>query len=361
MESQFRKVKDEIQEGDLVLAWMTRTNVKPVIVKDGEQMNTRYGAFPHKNMIGKKYGTQLASSSKHGFIHLMAPTPELWTLSLPHRTQIVYTPDASYIVQRLKIRPGSRVIESGTGSGSFTHMISRTVGSKGKVFTFEFHEPRFHQAKQEIEDHGLSDTVTITHRDVCNDGFGIDSVDIKATAIFLDLPSPWAAIPHVVKVADRSRAVQVCSFSPCIEQVARTVEALKKEGFQRIEMVEVSAKKWEGRKEMVKSVNDAVERLRDVKRRRVEGLEKRNRRIDAEGQGEKRQLEESGSESATDSQQSTPAPGLPKGYNPWGKGLRIKEGDENYQWTNVSRMETEIKSHTSYLTFALLPPQMPTL
>ena len=50
-------------------------------------------------------------------------------MALPHRTQVVYTPDYSYILQRLKVRPGSRIIEAGAGSGSFTHASARAVFS----------------------------------------------------------------------------------------------------------------------------------------------------------------------------------------------------------------------------------------
>lgn len=39
-------------------------------------------------------------------------------------------------------------------------------------------------------------------------------------------------------------------------------------------------------------------------------------------------------------------------FNPFGKGSRVKEGDKNYQWKEVSKVESEVKSHTSYLTFA---------
>ncbi|KAI8437679.1 hypothetical protein MSG28_011923 [Choristoneura fumiferana] len=33
------------------------------------------------------------------------------------------------------------------------------------------------------------------HRDVLEEGFG-DDLDGKADAVFLDLPSPWAGVPH---------------------------------------------------------------------------------------------------------------------------------------------------------------------
>ncbi|ODQ64323.1 adenine-N1--methyltransferase [Nadsonia fulvescens var. elongata DSM 6958] len=357
----FTKYSDEVKEGDLVLAWMTRSNIKPMFIKRGEQFNTRYGVFTHEKLIGRKYGDQVPSTHGNGFIYLIHPTPELWSLSLPHRTQIVYTPDASYIVQRLKIRPGSKVLEAGTGSGSFTHALARTVGSKGHLYTYEYHEPRFIDARVEIETHKLNNVVTITHRDVCNEGFDIENAKIEASAIFLDLPSPWSAIPHISRVVASNRIVNICCFSPCIEQVAKTIEALKANGWKNIEMVEINARKHESRQEMVRDVDDAIGRLRDVKKRRTDGLNKRNNRIESETEGsstEKRQLEDidSGNDSTAP---NAPKVGGTKGFNPFGKGTRIKQGDEKFKWRNVSRAETEYKSHTSYLTFATLPPPIP--
>ena len=90
-----------------MLAYISRSTIKPINVKKGEIFNTRYGHFEHDKMIGMKYGEQMPGAKGYGFIHLLHPTPELWTLSLPHRTQIVYSPDSSYIIQRLNVKPGS--------------------------------------------------------------------------------------------------------------------------------------------------------------------------------------------------------------------------------------------------------------
>lgn len=179
-----------------------------------------------------------------GFIHVLAPTPELWTISLPHRTQVVYTADSSYILHRLRARPGSHIIEAGAGSGSFTHAAVRSVyigypdptaddtgdgrGKKGKVFSYEYHADRAEKLREEIARHGLEGLVEITHGDVCKDGFrlqggrdirsratagdgegglveGVERMEVdgssggdddgeespEATAVFLDLPAPW--------------------------------------------------------------------------------------------------------------------------------------------------------------------------
>ena len=69
-------------------------------------------------------------------------TPELWTLSLTHRTQILYGIDIAVVCSYLNLRPGCVVIESGTGSGSLTVSLARAVGAGGHVNTFEFNEDR---------------------------------------------------------------------------------------------------------------------------------------------------------------------------------------------------------------------------
>lgn len=187
-----------------------------------------------------------------GFLHILAPTAELWTASLPHRTQVVYTPDSSFILHKLGVRPGSVLIEAGAGSGSFTHAGVRAVYSgypdvregpaeegdvreeakrreregwkgmrKGRVWSYEFHRERVGKLREEIEAHGLDGLVEVVHRDVCKDGFlvrkpkeGVQGCDDEAqeegggdeneedafvspgaTAIFLDLPAPWYVIP----------------------------------------------------------------------------------------------------------------------------------------------------------------------
>lgn len=316
-------------------------------------MQTKYGPYRHDDIIGKKYGSQLASLTGRGFVHVIAPTPELWGLSLPHRTQIVYSHDASYITQRLQVGPGSSVIEAGTGSGAFTHALARTVfGFQGKVWTYEYHLDRYQQALEEFKSHGLSQVVHASHRNVCEEGFELSS-DIKpnAAAVFLDLPAPWAAIPFLLKdgVLDRKEIVSICCFSPCIEQVEKTTEVLHQYGFRSIEMVENQCKRWEGHYGMVRNLDQALDVLRDVRRRRDVGLDRRKR---------KREVSEIPEGDRTEDQVALMRGDFdnPETYNPWGRSVRVREGDEGFEWQPVSWTESEIKSHTSYLTFAELPP-----
>lgn len=97
-----------------------------------------------------------------GWAFVLQPTPDLWTQTLPHRTQIIYTPDISMILFQLEIKPGSVVIESGTGSGSLSHAFLRAIKPLGHLHTFDFHEQRGAIAREEFSSHGLGDFVTVS-------------------------------------------------------------------------------------------------------------------------------------------------------------------------------------------------------
>ena len=246
----------------LTFLYLRRDHYLPVVLKsevdaDNEVIHTRFGSFPHSSLLKRPWGSQVAATkvdgrgkvakraskrkreyspsdgsendivdasrffSAKGFTYVLPPTPERWTVSLPHRTQVVYTPDYSYVLQRLQVRPGTIIIEAGAGSGSFTHAAARAVfnGTQTKapsnghatshhlkkerkqshVYCFEYHKSRIDRLASEIQQHGLHDIVTITHRDVYKDGFSlpsreednVTSSEVCADAVFLDLPAPW--------------------------------------------------------------------------------------------------------------------------------------------------------------------------
>ena len=312
-----------------------------------------------------------------GFVHILPPTPEIWTASLPHRTQVVYTPDYSYILHRLRARPGTVLIEAGAGSGSFTHAAARAVynGSStadqgelnfkgldeipyGKVYSFEFHEQRAQKLKDELQGHGLDNVVELTHRDVCQDGFipfqTLPS-SMNTNAIFLDLPAPWLALKHLTRGGptsplDPTTSVHLCTFSPCIEQVQRTITTLRQLGWLEIEMVEIAAKRIEVRRERVglqeeglrgvndspASVDEAMARLREV--------EGRSRVFHEESA-----LEGKGASPATAGAQISKQQRLENIRNALEGRKLYKEG------RLVHKPEPELKTHTSYLVFAILP------
>lgn len=446
---------------------------------EGKVTNTRFGSFPHSTLIGVPWGSQVRASTVDtgsrgrrgpgdrekkrkrdggeqipghtavdeeddevevfqkvaitaptGFVHVLPPTPEIWTSSLPHRTQVVYTPDYSYILHRLRARPGTVLIEAGAGSGSFTHAAARAVFNgypdeykglqtyslsgdhSGKIWSFEFHEQRVEKLKTEISDHGLDGIVEITHRDVCQDGFRSHSANaegLNANAIFLDLPAPWLALQHLVRSAVAGNAlgaetikrgdlersakdqesnmpqsndensgpgqlniisgptksqsllnpkssVHLCTFSPCIEQVQRTITTMRQLGWVDIEMVEIAAKRIDVRRQRVglqeeglrgvnaspSSVDEALARLREVEGRSMHFHS--GNPLDQERTEELLSLD-----SPTPTTQISKQQRLENIREALNTRRLYKEG------RLLHKAEAELKTHTSYLVFAVLP------
>lgn len=81
----------------------------------------------------------------------------------------------------------------GTGSGSVSHAIIRSIAPTGHLHTVEFHQQRADKAREEFQEHRVSQWVTVHTQDVCRSGFGVVHV---ADAVFLDIPSPWEAVGH---------------------------------------------------------------------------------------------------------------------------------------------------------------------
>lgn len=239
----FAEYKERISEGDTVILFLGHNSMQTLTVTSGKVHQTKYGALPHSDMIGKKFGTKMFSLNKKGWVYLLHPTPELWTVNLPHRTQILYSTDISMVILQLALKPGSVVVESGTGSGSMSHCLIRTIAPSGHLHTFEFHSERAETARKEFEEHKISHLVTVRCRDVCKEGFELHQV---ADAVFLDLPAPWDAVKHS-KEAIKTEGGRICSFSPCIEQVQRTCESLRACGFRDIKVMECLSRTFEVR------------------------------------------------------------------------------------------------------------------
>ncbi|KAI1214786.1 tRNA methyltransferase complex GCD14 subunit [Annulohypoxylon truncatum] len=425
----------------LALAHLSRDSIQPIYLNDtsdavdgyaeGAVLNTRFGSFPHSTLLDKPWGSQIRASvvdtgsrgrklklnngaependmedagsgvvttkdvktASSGFIHILPPTPELWTTSLPHRTQVVYTPDYSYILHRIRARPGMKIIEAGAGSGSFTHAAARAVyngyprdaqDTRGKVFSFEYNQDRYEKMRQEISDHRLDKLVQITHRDVYNDGFLVDGESPEAECVFLDLPAPWKALPHLSRQKPTptqlsnsevgsldtgpewksplhpGRTVYICTFSPCIEQVTKTIDVMRRLGWMDIEMVEVAHRRIlvmreriglnipageRGSSQTAANATEAITKLKEIEGR-FKNQQSRTRDVDVDME-----------DNEDIASNAKPMNGKKEPDSP---SDEAEDETSNKPWMAgrlIHRTEPELKTHTSYLVFAVLPQE----
>ncbi|XP_036738094.2 tRNA (adenine(58)-N(1))-methyltransferase catalytic subunit TRMT61A isoform X5 [Manis pentadactyla] len=212
----FVAYEELIKEGDTAILSLGHGAMVAVRVQHGAQTQTRHGVLRHSvDLIGRPFGSKV-TCGRGGWVYVLHPTPELWTLNLPHRTQILYSTDIALLTMMLELRPGSVVCES------------------GHLHTVEFHQQRAEKAREEFQEHRVGRWVTVRNQDVCRSGFGVRHV---ADAVFLDIPSPWEAVGHAWD-ALKVEGGRFCSFSPCIEQVQRTCQALALRGFSELSTLE---------------------------------------------------------------------------------------------------------------------------
>lgn len=109
----FVAYEELIKEGDTAILSLGHGSMVAVRVQRGAQTQTRHGVLRHSvDLIGRPFGSKVICS-RGGWVYVLHPTPELWTVNLPHRTQILYSTDIALLTMMLELRPGSVVCESG--------------------------------------------------------------------------------------------------------------------------------------------------------------------------------------------------------------------------------------------------------
>ena len=221
---------EKIQDGDYVLIYLDARRTYMIKVQAGQTFHTHKGYLKLDELIGKEYGEPIKSSLGINFATLK-PALTDYIMKSSRNTQIIYPKDAALIVMLSGIGPGSRVVESGTGTGSLTTALAHYVGSSGKVYTYEL-RPEFQKnARKNLERSKLIERVEMKSGDVTQ-GFDVQDVD----AVILDLAVPWLVVPHAYNALKPSGII--VSFSPTIDQVVRATEALRENGFVFIETIE---------------------------------------------------------------------------------------------------------------------------
>jgi tRNA (adenine57-N1/adenine58-N1)-methyltransferase len=202
-----------------------------VRLKPGSQLHTHRGVVAHDDLIGSSWGAQVPTHLGYPFLFLRPSTDDL-VRDLKRTTQIVYPKDAGYLLMKMCITPGCRVVEAGTGSGGLTLIFARAVGPTGRVYSYEVRQEMQQLARTNLEQLGLADSVEFKLRDIAD---GFDECD--ADALFLDLPNPWDYL------AQAHKALVGGGFFGCIlpttNQVSRLIEVLEGAGFGWIEVEEL--------------------------------------------------------------------------------------------------------------------------
>jgi len=219
-----------IKQDDDVLLHLDRRRTYLIKIKKGQVLHTHKGFIHHDDIIGRSYGERIKSNLGVEFV-LLKPQIQDYVTKMLRRTQIIYPKDMALIILNTGIGPGWKVVEAGTGSGALASFIAHYVKPSGRVYSYEIRDEFIEIAKKNIEKAGVLAYIEIKNKDITR-GISEKNVD----AVILDLATPWLVVPHAYKALKGGGAF--ASFSPTIEQVVETVEALYEKGFVNIETVE---------------------------------------------------------------------------------------------------------------------------
>ena len=223
-------MQETISEGSVVLLFLDRRRSYLVRVERGKDFHTHRGFVHLGELVGKEYGTRIKSNLGVEFFALK-PSIRDYVFKMSRRTQIVYPKDIALIVMFGDVQPGSRVAEAGTGTGALTTALAHYVKPSGRVYSYEIREEFLESAVKNLERAGVVEYVELKNQDITH---GIEEKDLDT--IVLDMATPWLVVPHAYSALKGSGAI--VSFSPTVDQVVKTTEALKENGFVGIETVE---------------------------------------------------------------------------------------------------------------------------
>lgn len=207
--------------------------------------------------------------------------------------------------------------------------------------------------------------------------------------MFLDLPAPWEAVASAKQAFRQDKVGKICTFSPCIEQISKTVAALTEQGFVDIQMYECLIRFNEVRILQISTLDEALEMERASEKKRKRALP-RVLRDSFKDRLQQEQEQSSGNNTDQDqedmegestvkktrvddsdlSQQGSSTPstvGTPNSRSHADvfipdDSVEPRESIETKN-TTVTRLPVEQRGHTSYLLFATFTPvtQQPSL
>jgi len=234
-----------IKYGDKVLVYIDEKRRFLIEVKPNGILGTDKGFIKHESIIGREYG-DLVETSLGVKAYIYKPLLVDVQHVISRKTQIIYPKDASLMIYLSSIKPGSRVLEAGVGSGCLTISLAHFIGDDGRVYGYDIVEEHLKTAEENLAKFGLLNRVVLKHGDV-RTGVDVDDLD----AVFYDLPDPWNALDTAYKALKPSSPIIV--YVPTINQVEKTVLTMRSKGlFTDIHVYEVFLREIEVEENAVK-------------------------------------------------------------------------------------------------------------
>ena len=209
------------QYGERAMLLDTKKRRYVVTLTEGGEFHSHAGFVAHDHVIEQPEGV-VVRSTKGAEYTVLRPTLEDFVLEMPRGAQVIYPKDLAPICMLADIGPGSRVFETGVGSGALSMTMLRWGAS---IVGYELRDDFANRALANVRSF-LGESVMDRYDVHAADSYdGIDASHGPFDRVVLDLPEPWQVIPHAEQVLEPGGIL--VAYTPSITQAAQVRESLR--------------------------------------------------------------------------------------------------------------------------------------
>jgi len=229
--------------GDVVMLLDGRGRRWLVTLSEDGEFHTHRGVLAHAAILGAPEGARLSSSLGSHYVALR-PSLEDVVLHMPRGAQVIYPKDLGAITMLADVAPGSRVLETGVGSGALSIALLR-LGAR--VSGIEVREDFAARARANVRSHAGAALAANWEARIG------DAYEPIATPpegpwdrVVLDIPEPWRVSVQAPQILREGGTL--VAYTPSILQAMQVRDTMGR-GWVDVRTLEVLHRTWhvEGR------------------------------------------------------------------------------------------------------------------
>jgi len=237
--SESAKDSSLFQLGDRVQLTDAKGKIHTITLQPNQEWHTHNGWLVHNEIIGLPEGSVVETT---GGLKFLAFKPLLsdYVLSMPRGATIIYPKDSAAILGMADVKPGSRVLEAGVGSGALAISLLRAIGPTGYLHSFEKRDEFADIASKNIKNYFGQ---TPENWKLTIGAVQEIEIDSKFDRVILDMLAPWECVDMAADVLQPG-GVFLC-YVATTTQLSAIAEKIKESGkFTEPESSELIVRGW---------------------------------------------------------------------------------------------------------------------